>query len=477
LISTRWILKGFVIMNSDPVSPEQFAQHPDPIPTIPHAPPKALTLSPSAQHRYRWIFGIALLLGVSGMAIAHTQFGSKDSEPSATVQSLSVETVQLEPATAYEVRRTYTGEIVARRSSDLGFEQSGTVIEILVNEGDPVAANQPLVYLDTRSLQAQRQQLIAQRDQALAQLQELETGARTETIAAARAAVADLEQQVALAQLQKARREGLYQEGAIAREDLDQQTFNLGSLESRLNQSQSQLDELLAGARQEQVMSQQANVRQLDARLQAIEIDLEKSLLRSPFSGRVSQRLVDEGVVVSGGQSVLRLVEGGDLEARIGVPVDLANRLIIGSPQSVQVGNQSYPAQVTALLPELDTNTRTVTIVLQFSPESNIAIGQTAQLLLSDTQPEDGYWLPATALVPGDRGLWSVYVLNENDADDTQGSYIVARRDVEVLHTEGDNSLTQEQRVFVRGLLQPGERAITSGTHRIVSGQRVTISP
>ncbi|PSB23099.1 efflux transporter periplasmic adaptor subunit [filamentous cyanobacterium CCP2] len=418
-----------------------------------------------------------LLLALPGVAIAHTQFFRNAAEPTQSVQPLSVETVRLKPASSYEVRRTYTGEIVARRSSELGFEQSGTVIELLLAEGDTVTANQPLARLDTRSLQAQRQQLIAQRDQALAQLQELETGARPETIAAARAAVADLEQQVALAQLQKARREGLYQEGAIAREDLDQQTFNLGSLQNRLNQAQSQLDELLAGTRQEQVMSQQATVRQLDASLQAIEIELEKSVLRSPFSGRVSQRLVDEGVVVSGGQSVLRLVEGGELEARIGVPVDMSNRLTIGSPQSLQVGNQSYDAQITALLPELDTNTRTVTIVLQFSPESDVAIGQTAQLLISDTQPEDGYWLPATALVPSDRGLWSVYVVNENDADETKGSYVVARRDVEVLHTKADDSSTQEQRVFVRGLLQPGERAIVTGTHRIVSGQTVTVSP
>jgi RND family efflux transporter MFP subunit len=464
-------------MTSDPISPEQLVPRPQSLSAPPGDPS---TVSPPPRQRLnRWrILGVALLLGASGIPIARTQFLGNASEPPAAVQSLPVTTVQLESTTAYEVRRTYTGEIVARRSSDLGFEQAGTVMEILVNEGDPVVANQPLAWLDTRSLQAQRQQLIAQRDQALAQLQELQVGARPETIAAARAAVADLEQQVSLAQLQKVRREGLYQEGAIAREDLDQQTFNLGSLENRLNQAQSQLDELLAGTRQEQVMSQQANVRQLDASLQAIEIELEKSVLRSPFSGRVSQRLVDEGVVVSVGQSVLRLVEGGELEARIGVPVDMANRLTVGSPQSVQVGNQSYSAQVTALLPELDTNTRTVTIVLQFNPESDMAIGQTAQLLISDTQPEDGYWLPATALVPGDRGLWSVYVVNEKrDATEAEGIYEVARRDVEVLHTEGDDSSTQEQRVFVRGLLQPGERAITSGTHRIVPGQSVTISP
>lgn len=420
---------------------------------------------------------MALLLVLPGVAIARTQFFGHTTEPIQSVQVLPVETIRLEPVSSYEERRIYTGEIAARRSSDLGFEQPGTVIELLVQEGDTVAANQPLARLDTRSLQAQRQELVAQRDQSVAQLQELQAGPRAENIAAARAAVADLEQQVELARLQRTRREGLYREGAIAREELDQQAFNVGSLESRLNQAQSQLDELLAGTRQEQISSQSARVRQLDASIQSIDIELEKSVLRAPFGGRVSQRLIDEGVVVGGGQTVLRLVEGGTLEARIGVPTAISNRLAPGSQQTVLVSDQSYSAEVTALLPELDSVSRTVTVVLQLSAAADLAIGQTAQLQVVETLPTEGFWLPSTALVPGERGLWSVYVLNEKtDEAGVDGIYEAARRDVEVLHTEGE-STGQDQRVLVRGLLQPGERAIASGTHRLVSGQQVTVSP
>lgn len=381
----------------------------------------------------------------------------------------------MELVSSYDVRRTYTGEIAARRSSELGFEQPGTVIEILVQEGDVVSAGQPIAWLDTQTLQIQRQALTAQRDQAVAQLQEFQAGPRPETIAAARAVVADLEQQVELARLQRTRREGLYQEGAIAREELDQQAFNVGSLESRLNQAQNQLYELLAGTRQEQISAQSARVRQLDANIQSIDVELEKSVLRAPFGGRVSQRLIDEGVVVAGGQSVLQLVEGGTLEARIGVPPAIANRLAPGSQQTVQVEGSSYVAEIAALLPELDTASRTVTVVLQFSTEANLAMGQTAQLRILETQPMEGYWLPSTALVPGERGLWSVYVLNEGK-DRARGIYKVARRDVEVLHIDRETS-AEAERVLVRGLLRPGERAVVSGSHRIVAGQTVTIYP
>jgi multidrug efflux pump subunit AcrA (membrane-fusion protein) len=416
------------------------------------------------RHR-RWVWLLPLALLPLG-ALALPQILA--SAPVATVQSqaLPVQTVQLTPVDRYETQRTYTGEILARRSSDLGFEGGGTVTRLLVEEGDAVTAGQPLAQIDTRSLEAQRQQLLAQKDQALAQLRELEAGPRQESIAAAQAAVADLEQQVALAQLQRQRRQDLHDRGAISREELDQQTFGTGSLENRLQQAQSQLNELLAGSRREQVEAQSARIRQLEASLQAIDVDLSKSVLRAPFSGTVSQRLIDEGTVVGSGQAVLKLVEGGTLEARIGVPVQVADTLSMGSAQTVQVGSVSLPATITALLPELDPTSRTVTAVLTIQPEAPVTVGQTVRLVLTETQPGEGFWLPSTALVPGERGLWSVYVATpQSDSD----RFTVARRDVEVLHTEGD-------RILIRGLVQPGEEVIASGAHRVVPGQAVSIA-
>jgi len=53
-------------------------------------------------------------------------------------------------------------------------------------------------------------------------------------------------------------------------------------------------------------------------------------------------------------------------------------------------------------------------------------------------------------------------------------TFRVERRDVEILHTESDTSgKGKALRVLVRGMLQPGDRVIVGGTHRIVPGQLV----
>ncbi len=410
----------------------------------------------------RWqLFSLLPLVLLPVGAIAtHRLRASAASEPTLP-QAIPVETLTVQAVDGYEVHRNYSGELVAGRSSELGFELGGTVVEIWVDEGDTVLAGETLARLDNRSLQSQRQQLVAQRDQAMAQLQELQAGPRSQDIASARAAVADLQHQVDLARLQETRRQSLYNEGAISREDFDQQSFQTASLESRLQQAQSQLDELLAGTRSEQIEAQAAVVRHLEAAIASIEIDLSKSVLTAPFDGRISQRWIDEGTVVSGGQALVSLVEGNTLEARVGVPIDVADDLPIGSSQSVVVGDRTIPALLTAQLPEVDPTSRTVTLVLTLQTDGSIPVGQTVQLSVREIQAAEGFWLPSTALIPAEQGLWSVYVVNVQADQD-----IVARRDVEVLHTDGD-------RVLVRGTLQDGDRAITTGTHRIVPGQTV----
>lgn len=411
--------------------------------------------------------GLWLLLLLLLLPVVWTIRGDRETAEVAEVnQVLPVETVRLEAVDSYETSRMYSGEVVARRSSDLGFERSGMVTELLADDGDVVAAGVALARLDVRDLEAQRSQLEAEKKQALAQLQELETGPRGEDIVAAEGAVSDLENQLALARLQADRRAELYAKGAISQEELDEREFGARAIADRLQQAQSQLDELRNGTRQEQLTAQGAQVEQIEARIRAVDVSLDKSTLFAPFAGKVSARAVDEGAVVGSGQAVMTLVENGAVEARIGVPAEMAQRIGVGDRESITIGQRKYPAVVTAQLPEVDEASQTVTVVLQLAADEDITIGATARMAMDEQQPASGYWLPSTALIAGDRGLWSVYVLSAEDQ-----TYRAARRDVEVLHTD---QAAAGGRAFVRGLLAEGDQVITSGTHRIVADQLVS---
>ncbi|NET37739.1 MAG: HlyD family efflux transporter periplasmic adaptor subunit [Cyanothece sp. SIO1E1] len=401
-----------------------------------------------------------------------------DLNSSPAVSILPVETTSIKQVNTYQTQRTYTGTIVPRRRSALSFELAGKLTQITVDEGDYVEPNTPVAFLDASTLKTKQQELLAQRKQMRAQLKEMQAGSRTETIAAAQALVRQLNQQLQLARQKNTRRGNLYNQGAISLEQRDEAVNQVSTLQARLDNAQSQLDELLAGTRPERIEAQQALIEQQDATIASLDLELAKGILRVPFAGTIAARLVDEGTVIEAGQPILQLVENNQLEAHIGVPVNAADNIQTGDTFSLQIGPHQHSAQVTAILPQLDPQTLTLTIVLKLThlkrtqaSAKAVVPGQVAKLQLAETVDHPGYWLPITALVETERGLWSCYVLGEKP-DSTvsdQTVFRIEQNNVEILHTESD-------RVLVRGTLQPNQQVIVDGIHRLVPGQLVSVS-
>ncbi|MBE9063158.1 efflux RND transporter periplasmic adaptor subunit [cf. Phormidesmis sp. LEGE 11477] len=400
--------------------------------------------------------------------------GTANTEAARSEGILPIETVTAQSVDAYEVSRAYTGEVASLQASELGFERSGQLTELLIPEGTRIQAGEPLARLDVRNLQTQRLQIEAEKARANAQLLELEVGARTEDIAAARFAVQDLEQQTSLQETQLARRQILYDRGAISREELDEYRFGEGSLQARLDQARSNLQELQNGTRPEQISAQEALVQQLDARLADLDVTIAKSTLNAPFSGTVAEHKVDTGTVVGSGQSVVRLVENGRPEARIGIPADVVNSLNIGEERTVELNGEKYTGTISAILPEVDAQTRTQTVVLSLESRAAAQVnpGQTVRLNLTERIETAGIWLPAEALTQGIRGLWSAYVVvptEESIEAAGEVEYVVQPQSVEVIHEEGD-------RVLVTGTIRANDEIVASGAHRLVPGQQVSLT-
>ena len=508
----------------------------------------ALFKSKGKKKKLTWVGLLVVILATtfgSRKFLIYRKTSLKRTSESSLANILSVQATPIKLVNSYSVSQSYTGVVEAKRTSELGFEQSGLLKFIYVEEGKKVGKGEAIAQLDTSQTQAQKSVLIAQKERAIAtlkelqtgprveviaatraslaqekaklqelqtgprveviaatrasltqeqaKLQELQTGTRTEDIEAARSVVLDLEEQVELAQLREKRREELYKQGAISQEQLDVASTETDTLNARLKrgrseleklqtgtrseqieaqkarvrQVQSQLDELIVGTRSEQIEAQKAEVKRFEAQISEIDVVLRKSILYAPFTGTISVRHLDEGVVVNATQAVVRLVEDGERKVRVGVPPTQASRLRIGSLEEVRIAQKTLSAQVLSILPEVDSMTRTQSVILAL-PQA-IAPGTIVKLELNQIETVTGYWLPTSALVWGERGLLACFALvspQKSDLVIPPLTYQTEKRMVEVLHTEGDRSL-------VRGLLKPGELVVTTGTNQLVPGQLV----
>lgn len=428
-----------------------------------------LTLRQLPTNRLALAAILVLAVVVVGFSMGALSAGTDGAAQQPAAKALPVRTVAIQPAESYESLRSYTGEIVARRTSDLAFERSDELIAIHVDLGDRVQNGDVLAELDSRRLQAKQRELVARRSAELARLEEMIAGPRSEQIAAARAQVANQKAKLEQLQHQLHRRVKLLESRAISREDYDNTLHQKEAAAAAVQEAEHRLEELTNGTRKEQVAAQRALVAQIDALLVDVKIQIADSRMTAPFAGTIAARHADEGTIVSPGNPVLRLVEDAALEAWIGVPAETAASLETGREMKVHVGRATHDAKVSGKLPEVDPATRTQTVILAFDATTarRLVTGQIARLAVPQRIDVRGFWLPNTALIQGERGLWSVYVAQPQQNEN--GAYRAERGDVEILYTESD-------RVLVRGTVEPGDLVVTSGVMRIVPGQAVVSS-
>lgn len=408
------------------------------------------------------VVGLLVFIVVSGGVFSSPRSAADELTQSS---ALNVATIEATLVSGYEVPREFTGQVEARRESLLSLELGGLVLNVLVDEGDQVEQGDVLAKLDTELLLSRRDSVAARLAAAQALLDEMIVGPRVEVIEGALASVERWSAQSSLAAITKNRNLKLVNQNAVSRQVYDDSTFGQQALDAQLNLAKAKLRELENGTRKEEIVAQRATVLHLTAELDTVDINVRKSNLIAPYSGIVSERLLDEGMVIDAGTPVVQLLETGTLDVRVGVSEDALPRVIPGEQQSIIIRGKEYAATVRSVRPDRNQATRTVSALLTLnSIDTTIHVGDLARLRIESRIEEPGFWLPISSLTENYRGLWGAFVTIENG--DSESTQLLELRELEVLHQTSDAA-------FVRGSLHDGDRVVATGIQRLVPGQLV----
>jgi len=203
----------------------------------------------------------------------------------------------------------------------------GRVLKLFVTEGDVLTNGQPIAELDAAELSARR-------DQAAAQLAELEAGPRAQEIASAKDDWEALVTQLNQAKLDGKRADELFAEKAISATEHDQATSRLQMLESNVAASKSRYDLLLAGTRVERLAQSRAELAEIDTHLREMKI-------AAPSDSVVEVLSVKVGDVLAANQEIATLLLTNHLWVRVYVPEPWLGRIQLG--EKVKVGVDSDP--------------------------------------------------------------------------------------------------------------------------------------
>jgi RND family efflux transporter MFP subunit len=287
-----------------------------------------------------------------------------------------------------------TGYVTARRSATVSAQITGTLTEVLIEEGDRVEKGQVLAQLESSQQQAM-----------LAQAQ-----------AGARAAQAQLVQMQA--QLAQNQRDLKRQQDIVARKLASTQSLEL---------AQTQVDTQAAAvaAQRKQVDVAQANV-------QAAQVQLDYCTVRAPFTGMVTAKAAQVGEIVSplsagGGftrTGVGTIVDMDSLEVEVDVAESYISRVV--PKQGAQAVLDAYPdwkipAHVIAIIPTADRGKATVKVRIGIdAKDPRILPDMGARVSFFEDKPASapppkGVLVPASAIVKRD-GKDTVFVIDADRA-------------------------------------------------------------
>jgi HlyD family secretion protein len=395
----------------------------------------------AARPRRRWplLVAGALVLGaaIAAYLIVAAQRASHPAPAAAATPAL---TVTIVPVARHAIADTLlvTGTLVPWEDLAIGTEASGlTVTQVLVEEGDTVAAGQLLAKLDDALIQAQLKQKQAQIDRAKAVIGQQEAGIG-DAEASERSASSDLQR---------------------ARELIKSANISVQTTEAREAAAATATAHVQTARMGKQIA--ESDVALAEAELAELKARLAQTEIRAPTAGIVAKRLVRVGRVVNAGDQLFEIVRDGILELDAEIPDRLLAQVKPGQQARLSVPGAdgvTIIAPVRAVAPVVDAATRNGIAHIRAPADPRLKGGMfvSGELTLGQTEQ---LAVPESAVLTKD-GSALVFVVD--------GQNHVAQRKIET-------GLRSDGLVAIKGGLELQDRVVDQGAGFLTDGDLVRI--
>lgn len=313
---------------------------------------------------------------------------------------------------------TATGQVDSLTAVEVGSQVSGRITKVHVSYNDTVVKGQALAQIDRQSFEARLKEAEADIEVGLAVVDVQQAIVDKTSV---EIEVAKLEQQVflarvdeaqavlAVAQSKLARKKQLQTNGTVAVADVEDDESLVLTAEARLKEAKALLatNKLRISVTRSDLVRAKAelngalaSIPQRRAALEAAEVELARSTIRSPTNGVIIDRNIEEGQTVAAALEAPRLftIAGGLDQMVVNVNVDETDIGKIDVGQSAQFLVDAYPdrafkASVKEVRksPTVFQNVVTYTVVLKTTNTDQLLLpGMTALVEITIQESEPG---------------------------------------------------------------------------------------
>lgn len=347
---------------------------------------------------------------------------------------------------------TFSGRITAFEVSEVRPQVTGIIDEILFQEGSMVQAGQPLYRINTDNYASS----VAAAEASLNQAQA--------NVGTARATLISQQAVYEQAQADLARLKGLLEVEAISKQAHDQAVTQVKTARAGLEQARANIS------------SAEAMVRSAEAGLSARRLDLSRTIVRAPISGKSGISAVTKGALVASGQAAPLVTISRfdpvyvDISQSSSEVLKLRQALATGSAsqgsaevQLVLEDGTAYPVRGRLILSNAHVDEATGSVIVRAIFPNNEGIllpGMYVNARLNQTVATNSVLLPQTAIIRTPQGATQVYLVNKDNKIELREVKTAGTQDGKWLITEG---------------LKTGDRVVVMGGAKVKPEQAVEV--
>ena len=345
---------------------------------------------PRLNSRYAGCSLCALLILLSGCGKAE-----QEKEPEVSVQ---VEAAKHEP-----IAETITSEAVVfpAQQSVIAPKITSTIRTFLVQRGTRVKKGQLLVVLENADLAAAAEQSRGEFEQAQAGY-----AAATGATIPEQVQKAELDAAAARSNYEAQKkvfesRKNLFEQGAIARRELNAASVALSQANSQNEQAQKQLQDLQRIGKQLALKTANAQLSAANGKYLGAKATLSYSEIRSPIDGVVTDRPLYPGEIATANQPILTVMDMSRVIAKSHIASAQAAQLKVGNPAEIKISGVDDPikAKVTLVSPALDPGSTTIEVWVETpKPPAALKPGMTVEVSITSKTAADALVVPASAV-------------------------------------------------------------------------------
>ena len=345
-----------------------------------------------------------------------------------------------------------TGKTVPVSQVDIVAKYSGKITQINVDLGQSVSLGQELIIQDMSDVNIALAQNGASLRQADADAIESNAGFE----ASYRKAQSDYQHSVTNYDRYKA----LFDQGAISKENLDNQEQLVTAAQAALDTWSKQM----ASGNVATIVSKQAVSDKARSAVDALQNQKNDLVLRAPRAGVIGYRQAEVGTMAQTGQKLLSIVDNSNIFVDCPVSEQDIGQISIGMPTNISIESigKTYTGTIIYISPAMDTTTQSFTIRIALSNlDNSIKTGMFARTTI------DVVLRPQTLFVPKEA------ILSTNGTD----RLFIVDGDNKVIERIVTLGLRNDKNVEILSGMNEGEQVAITNLSRLKTGGSIVMNP